>query len=79
MTKIAGKYKKILVVSWWESVEDEVMNAPHTLTSTPGGRPGATGFRDALGPGFAMVAPTEATLLAASGQPGTRRGRLSRH
>ena len=55
------------------------MNAPHTLSSTPGGRPGATGFRDALGPGFAMVAPTEATLLAAFGQTSSRRGRPSRH
>ncbi len=55
------------------------MNAHHTLTSTTGGRPGATGFRDALGPGFAMVAPTEATLLTAAGSVRPRIGRPNRH
>ncbi|MEM9561795.1 MAG: hypothetical protein AAGA93_04215 [Actinomycetota bacterium] len=48
-------------------------------TSSAPVRPGADGFREALGPGFAMVAPTEATLLTAAGQRPVRPGHRARH
>ncbi len=48
-------------------------------TSTAHLRPGADGLREALGPGFAMVAPTEATLLTASGHRPVRAGGRRRH
>ena len=47
-------------------------------TSTAPFRPGAEGLREALGPGFAMVAPTEATLLTATGHRPVRVGHRPR-
>ncbi len=77
MTKLVEKHKKLLVVSWHGTVETRDMNSFHTITAGAAGRPGMAGLREALGPGFAMVAPSEATLMAATGQQ--RRGRPARH
>lgn len=48
-------------------------------SSGAAGRPGQLGVRDALGPAFGLVGPSEATLTAAFGRPRPRSGRPTRH
>lgn len=55
------------------------MNSFNPTTHGAAGRPGMSGLRQALGPGFAMVAPSEATLLVATGQARARSGRPVNH
>lgn len=44
------------------------MNSFVNHTTGAAGRPGQIGLREALGPSFGMVAPSEATLAAAFGR-----------
>lgn len=79
MTKLGENNKEVLVVSWLVRAETRDMNSFHSITGGVVSRPGMSGLREALGPGFAMVAPSEATLLTATGQGTRRHGRLVRH
>ena len=66
-------------MSWSDLADTGTMTSFPTSTIGAAGRPGTTDLREALGPGFAMVAPTEATLQAATGHAVIRSGRPSRH
>lgn len=66
-------------MSWMGRADNEDMHHVENHTNGAAGRPGQLGIRDALGPAFGLVGPSEATLSTVFGRPRPRNARPARH